>query len=178
MRRLLPQEKHRTAMKITLEYIKSKCRMVGECWEWNTKSKYRAPAMNIKGKTLSPRREAWKLHRNQDIPSGYVITHKKTCGNPMCCNPEHLIRVKKLDVMVRTVNEGKLHTPAIRAKIAESKRKNSKLSQEAAKEIAYGDDPTEEAAAKHGISTAYVRMLRKGLFRKEFANPFAGLGAR
>jgi hypothetical protein len=178
MRRMLPQEKHRTAMKITLEYIKSKCRMVGECWEWNTKSKYRAPAMNIKGKTLSPRREAWKLHRNQDIPSGYVITHKKTCGNPMCCNPEHLIRVKKLDVMVRTVSEGKLHTPAIRAKIAESKRKNSKLSQEAAKEIAYGDDPTEEAAAKHGISTAYVRMLRKGLFRKEFANPFAGLGAR
>jgi len=163
---------------ITLEYIKARCTIEGECWEWSTIGKHRAPAMKIKGKTLSPRREAWKLYKGKEISPGYVITHKKECGNPMCCNPEHLMQTKKVHVMKRTVSEGKLHTPAIRAKIAEAKRKNSKLSQEAAKEIAYGDDPTEEAAEKHGISTAYVRMLRKGLFRKEFANPFAGLGAR
>jgi hypothetical protein len=163
---------------ITLEYIKARCTIEGECWEWNTIGKHRAPAMKIKGKTLSPRREAWKLYKGKEISPGYVITHKKECGNPMCCNPEHLMQTKKVHVMKRTVSEGKLHTPVIVAKIAASKRKHSKLSQEAANEIACGNEHTEETAAKYGITPAYVRMIRKGLFRKELFNPFAGLGAR
>lgn len=163
---------------ITLEYIKTRCKIEGECWEWQTSGKVRAPSMKVKNKSISPRREAWKLFNNQEVPPGYVITHKKSCGNPMCCNPEHLMKTKQVNVLVRTVKEGKLHTPAIRAKIAEAKRKSSKLSQEAARQVAFGDDPPEEAARKNGISTAYVYMLRRGICRKDFVNPFAGLGAR
>lgn len=164
---------------MTLDDIKKRCEEVGDCWIWQrTLLRGKTPIMKIDGKSVYPRRVTWQLHNGKDIPDTMVVTHRKTCGDPLCCNPDHLILISRKALVQRTGAEGKFSTARTKAKIAASKRKNSKLSQEAVREIIGSDESMPVLAKKHGISEAYGYMLRRGLFRREVGNPFSGLGAR
>jgi len=164
---------------MNLNDIKARCEEVGDCWVWQkTLLRGKTPIMKTDGKSLYPRRLAWQLHNAKDIPSSMVVTHRKSCGDPLCCKPEHLTLMTRKALVQRTGAEGKFSTAGTKAKIAAAKRKNSKLSQEAVREFLGSDEPVPVLAKKHGISEAYGYMLRRGLFRKEVGNPFSGLGAR
>lgn len=166
-------------MSIDIEFIKKRTRIVGECWEWtSTLLRGQHPICKVKNKTVYPKRAAWEWKHQKAVPPKMCVVNIKTCGNDLCCNPDHLKIISKGDLLRRTISEGKLHTQLIREKIAEAKRANSKLTQEAAREFVLSDEPVPVLAKKHGISEAYGYMLRKGLFRRETANPFRGLGAR
>lgn len=161
-----------------LQDIQARCTYCEECdtrWAWAaTMSRGVSPVMKYKQKTILPRRALWEMKTGKPVPAGICIV--TTCRNPKCCNPELLAAVSKAYVIKRTAATGAFSTLAFRAKVARGKRKTSKLSDEAVADIRSGDDPPEVAAQKHGITKAYVHMLRKNRFRKEFTNnPFQGL---
>ena len=68
---------------ITLEWIKSRCKVNEEtgCWEWQ-KAKDRDGYGYCR-----PHRKTWEIIHGI-IPEGMCVCH--TCDNPSCCNPEHL----------------------------------------------------------------------------------------
>lgn len=161
---------------MTLDDIKARCEEIGECWIWQkTLLRGKVPVMKIAGKTVYPRRAVWQLHNGKEIPSSMVVTHRKSCGDPLCCNPDHLTLISRKALVQRTGAEGKFSTARIKAKIAATKRKKSKLSQEAVREIIASDDSIPTLAKKHGITEAYGYMIRRGLFRREIGSPFSGL---
>lgn len=150
------------------------------CWSWNgSLLRGKTPILKFKNKTVYPKRAAWVLRNRCAVPKGMCIvnTHDKSvCDDPMCINPAHTEPVTKGVVQRRTVATGMLHTQVARAKISATKSRASKLSDEAVADIRYGGDSAAQAAQKHGITEAYVHMLRKGQFRNPaIGNPFAGL---
>lgn len=163
---------------MTLNDIQARCTDCEECdtrWSWAaTLVRGVTPVMKDKTKTVLPRRALWEMKHGQPAPAGMpVIT---TCLNPLCCNPELLKAVSKAHVIKRTAATGVFSTLTFRAKVAQGKRKTSKLTDEAVASIRTSNEKPEVLAEKHGISKAYVHMLRKNRFRKEYTdNPFQGL---
>lgn len=150
------------------------------CWIWNgTLLRGKTPIMKFNNKSVYPKRAAWVLRNRRAVPKGMCIVNtddKNVCDDPMCINPAHTGPVTKGAIVVRTVATGMLHTPAVRAKIAATKSAASKLSDAAVQDIRSNREPAAQAAVTHGISEAYVHMLRRGRFRNPaIGNPFAGL---
>lgn len=158
--------------------IQARCTDCEECdtrWSWAaTLARGVVPVMKDKQKTVLPRRMLWEKKHGKPVPDGMCVV--TTCVNPKCCNPELLEAVTKAYIIQRTAATGVFNTLTFRAKVAAGKRKTSKLPDEAVADIRTSDEPPEAMAEKHGISKAYVHMLRKNRFRKEFTNnPFQGL---
>jgi len=163
---------------MTLDDLQARCTDCEECdtrWSWAaTLAGGVSPVMKHKGKTVLPRRALWEIKTGKPVPSGICIV--TTSHNPKCCNPDLLAAVSKAYVVRRTAKTGAFSTLAFRAKVAKGKRKDSKLADEAVADIRTGNDTPEAAAQKHGITRAYVCMLRNNRFRREFTNnPFQGL---
>lgn len=78
-------------MKSLEERFWEKVHVAGEsdCWPW-----YRVPengaraTFNFKGKTRMAWTVAYELMRGE-IPQGHFV--HVTCGNPLCCNPAHMV---------------------------------------------------------------------------------------
>lgn len=60
----------------------------GECWPWKAGRSGRYGTFQLgRGRPVGAHRMAWALeHRGEGWPGW--IRHR--CGNPLCCNPEHL----------------------------------------------------------------------------------------
>jgi len=63
------------------------------------------------------------------------------------------------------------------ARIASAKRSSSqaKLTQENAQAIRNGTEPLRVVADRYAISIGHASMIRRGLRRRDFDSPFAGL---
>lgn len=163
---------------MTLDDIKARCTECEECdtrWSWAaTLVRGVSPVMKDKQKTILPRRVLWEMKHGKPVPNGLCVV--TTCRNPKCCNPGLLEAVSKAYVIKRTAATGVFSTLTFRAKVSAGKKKTSKLPDEAVADIRASEEPPQALADKHGISKAYVHMLRKNRFRKEYTdNPFQGL---
>lgn len=173
---------------ITMAHMKLRCGCCDDCWEW------KAAFRDVKNKR-------WPVVACRvDMPDGtrktaryyvrhlmlWVTTGQKpdlgllraivpSCDNPRCVNPAHLKVVTRKAISQAVVKKGVMSTLPRRKKVAEGLRKNAKLSDAAVADIRNSDDGPKVAAAKHGVSTAYVYMLRRGEWRKDYSNPFAAL---
>jgi hypothetical protein len=152
--------------------ILKRTRECGECLEWTGAYVHNvAPVISIGNRKIYTKRRLLEL-AGKNI-EGLCVTNK--CGNTSCVNPKHLQIATKAHIIQRTAATGVFSSTAVRARVAAGKRKTSKLSQEAAFEIRNSNEPVPVLAAKHGISDAYGYMIRRGQFRKDYSNPFAGL---
>lgn len=165
--------------KTLLERIADRCVRCPDCgknWLWNgPQHRTNVPIIKYLNKVYYPKREVWKAHHG-DIPAGRCVI--STCESWLCINPEKIALATKADVQRRTVESGLMHTPIALAKIAMTKRKNSRISDDAIEELRSSGEPAEQVAARLGCSKAYVNMLRKNQCRKVVdarLNPFAGL---
>lgn len=167
-----------------LEYIRLRCRMEGDCWVWSLSTKEgRWPRMSVtrpdkKGVArqfcLYVRHVVVWLSRGGRPRLGNNRAVITTCGNPMCVNPAHLKVISKAEL--NRINAGYQGTLSMRKKYAESRRRTSRLSDDDVKTIRESDKAAKEVAQEYGISLAYVYMLRRGEWRREYtSNPFAGL---
>lgn len=171
---------------MTLDDIKARCTECPDCggmWLWPLKNSSSGPELNHKvdGKWVKTkvRRLVWQLKNpGQTLPDGRRMVISSRCKNSRCVNPEKVYRTTKTEAFKRAAARGSWKNPVAHAKVARSIRARSKLPEEGVQDIVTGEDPPAEAAKKWGVSTAYVYMLRRGLFRQPLANPFAGLGAR
>lgn len=177
---------------ITMAHLRLRCGACDDCWDW------KAAFRDVKNKR-------WPVVACRvDMPDGtrktarfyvrhlmlWITTGRKpdlgltkaivpSCENPLCVNPAHLKVVSRKVVMQAAVRTGVMSTLTRRKRVAEGLRKSkrAKLSDEAVADIRSCEEGPKEAAAKHGVSTAYVYMLRRGEWRKDYNSPFAGLGA-
>lgn len=133
--------------------------------------------ISVRGRRFSVRRLVLELNGKKLRPGSKVITR---CDNHRCINLELLEQVDMRHIIAEAMAAGTMHTLAARKKIAEKRRAAcGVITQEQAREIRMSDLPSNAEAAKHGITASYVRAIRAGIARKDYAaTPFSGLGAR
>lgn len=171
----------------TLQHLKDRCQVDDECWVWKAAYRQRRwPTIAFRRDWLGDGERANKvfyvrhlmywLTKGTPAALGKFWAMVPSCGNPQCVNPDHLKIVSRKHLAKKNSAAGRYNSLARRLKLAETKRKTSKLSDEAVAEIRLPESKPKEMAAKHGISVAYAYMLRNGEWRKDYrANPFAAL---
>lgn len=69
-------------------WIRSRCKIVEECWIWiGAKTPLGYGKFSIGSKTVASHRHSYVVHKGA-IKSGHCVMH--SCDNPACCNPDHL----------------------------------------------------------------------------------------
>lgn len=131
----------------------------------------KGPQARIDGKAVSVRRAMWELIHERKIPTG--LRAGSGCEVANCVHPDHLI-VRQVKMLLR----GHKRQQTEKAAIAKNKRAKSKWSQEVIESIRTSDEPARVEAERHGMNLSYVYYIRNNKLRKNFSNPFAGLGAR
>jgi hypothetical protein len=162
---------------IDLTYIHNRCKEDGGCWIWQQAcTSNGTPTMHVGPKMIAVRRVVASL-KGLNI-EGKVVT--STCGDKRCVCPDHAIAVTKkrmADLIVeRTGHPYKL---ARRKKIGDTARASrGKLTAEQAQEIRVSSEPLKAISERLGIAKSTAQKIRAGEAWKDYANPFAGLGAR
>lgn len=85
---------------LTLDAIKGRCDMAGDCWLWPGAKIHGTPyiAVNIDGRRINVNAQKHMLAlAGVRIHPGARI--RETCGNAMCINPAHLEKVGALNVL-------------------------------------------------------------------------------
>ena len=106
----------------TMDYLKSRCEMVGECWEWRGVRGDRGYGQlgDRSRHTQATHRLAYELHHVVRLKKHDVVRH--TCDNPSCCNPDHLLLGSSADNSQDMVSRGR--------SLAGSKHPHAKLTEE------------------------------------------------
>lgn len=153
------------AMVELLMLIQQRSEEEGDCLLWTGASCTRGPVVTIKQMQYPLRRLVWEAKHGEPFPAGSVTG--VSCKNHLCL--EHVID--------KTWSEHNSRPTSLthRIRTAMAKRKDSKLSDAAVAEIRASGERADVLAERHGISTAYVYMIRRGYNRRDYANPFAGL---
>lgn len=168
-----------TEVPFTLQHLKDRCTEVGDCWEWSGTYLARRPVITsrrdwegngVRAKQFAVRHLTYWHAKGAPPKLGTKRTVRPSCGNWRCVCPEHQKLVSRADVQKTA-----LKPPGFGAKISATRRKSSKLSDEAVAEIRASSEGTLELAQRFGISRAYVYMIQKSQFRKDYSSPFAGL---
>ena len=111
----------------TMEYLKTRCVVVGECWEWGGFRDGRGYGQfgNRRRYSQATHRLAYELHHGVSLQSTDVVRH--ACDNPSCCNPAHLSLGTFADNSEDMVSRGRSLTG--------SKHPHAKLTEEKVKQI-------------------------------------------
>ncbi len=143
----------------------------GDCLEWTAYATPKnQPQWCIKGKCWPVRRLLWLLTRGP-LKEGQQVG--VGCVNELCIHPDHLIARTRSKAL-----RGTKKSAGSRIRMALGKRKNSALSDEAVRLIRLSNEPGPALAKRHGICNSTVNRIRNGIYRKDYASPFAQLGAR
>lgn len=164
--------------RITLALIRQRSVDDAGCWIWTASMCNGHPSIRFGGRVMEmARRWAWMLANDQPIPPGHVITCRPDrCDHRLCVNPAHLECIPRGQRWARSNRSGALSTEAFAARVSAAKSAQSALSDEAVADILTGREPAPQAAARHGITAAYVYMIRRGEYRR-FVRPASAAGA-
>ena len=66
-------------------------------------------------------------------------------------------------------------SPANRARVANGRRRKSKLNIDIVREIRASDEPGNVIEARFGLKAGYASRIRQGIVWRDHASPFAGL---
>lgn len=161
---------------VTLDALLERTVEEGDCRLWTLACvDKRPPIIRAHGVQHYVRRLVFELvHRK--LRPGEVV--RAGCGTDTCVEPLHQVATTKQRILEQVAASGAFRTPKFRMAVALGKRRRSALSEDAVRDIRYGDGPADEAAAEHGISKEYVRLIRKNHSRVDFSSPWQGLGGR
>ena len=106
----------------TMDYLRSRCEVVGECWEWRGFREPRGYGQlgDRSRHTQATHRLAYELHHGVRLKKDDVVRH--ACDNPPCCNPDHLLLGSFADNSQDMVARGR--------SMAGSKHPNAKLTED------------------------------------------------
>lgn len=156
-----------------LERILARCKEDGGCLLWQgAMADGSCPQMRVNRKSVNVRRRHYELTVGP-IPAGKVVS--VTCECPRCIR--HVEPQTTSQVSRRVAASGVFSTPAHAAKVAAGRRKNSKFSDKVFQEIRASDEPATVLAERLGMNHSYLCRARRGIQRKEYSSPWAGLGS-
>lgn len=91
-------DKRRTTKPVTIEFIKSQCTIDEKgCWNWNRTQSCGYGRIRRENKLLCVHRVAFEVAHPELNMEGIDVKH--TCGNRLCCNPEHMKTVQKCSLV-------------------------------------------------------------------------------
>lgn len=159
-------------IKDALIWLTGKVREDDECLIWIRGyggEKRDTPMTWVNGKHRSVKSWLWELMTGKRAEKGTRVF--LTCGNVGCVHPKHL-QVKSHS----SHQKGSKLGMNVRIKIATTKRETAKFSEEQIYEVRYGELNEHQAKEKFGMSRDHYYKIRQGVVRRDYRNPFMGLG--
>lgn len=157
---------------ITLDWIYGRVVARDGCLIWaggyGGKNKNHPQAF-LDGTHISMRRVMWELTNARKMPKGHRA--KSTCGEHGCIHPDHITKAKHGSELIGA-NTSMVH----RISVAMTKRKVSRFSDETIAGIRQGEITYKHATEVIGMSHKYFYDIRSCSVRRDYSNPFAGLG--
>lgn len=163
-------------MKGTLEAIRARCDIEGDCWEWTGPLDGGVPIMRIDGsrRLLPVRRVVLRLSGR--ATEGLLAIC--SCRNPLCVRPKHTVAVTRSELQYLSAQETQ-YGPRLtrRAAIAAAKRKapDTVLTPESVAEMRASGLSSRAAAAKYGCGQSSASDVLGGRSWLDYRAPFAGL---
>lgn len=155
-----------------IDRILAKCVEEGDCLIWTGATDGRStPVMHVGGRNTQVRRVMLEDRLKRPIRKGYVAA--RACHNRMCvaCVKEAQNR------SIVAAQRGAFNSIAKDLSISLAKRKLSRYSDDKVRAVRDAEGSYASIAEKFGMSRAYVGDLKNNRRRKDYGNPFAGLGA-
>lgn len=159
-----------------LQRIRSRCIEDGGCLLWQgAMADGSCPSMKVDGKAINVRRAFYELTTRGAIPEGKHIG--VLCECKRCLS--HIGPTTTAEVSKRVAAKAGYTTATHGARIAAGKRKQSRFGDDVIQTIRAADpeETGRNLAERMGMDVSYVCKIRRGLMRKDYANPFAGLMA-
>lgn len=128
-----------------------------ECWVWTGSLKGTAYGwFKLWGRPMPPSRAAYSLSVGS-IPSRHEhVCH--ACDNPPCCNPAHLWLGSAKDNIADMDKKGRRRVAPRRGELSNK----AKLTREQAIEVYHSTEPPKALAARFGVSSTAICLIRKG----------------
>jgi hypothetical protein len=160
----------------TMESLLNRTVEEGDCLLWTGYVGNMVPQVSHGGNVVAVRRLMLKLLGKELRPGDHASTK---CRNPLCVHPDHISHRNKQQHAAAMSKSSNRNDFMRAAKVAASKRKNSKLTMEQAREIRMSQESGPVLAARFGINKEWVNRIKRGDAWREYGgSPFAGLGAR
>lgn len=162
---------------ITLQWLEERVKEDDGCWVWQgVITRYGQPQATLftpQGrKTALVRRVVWELTHERSLATNQWVSCR--CKTPGCVHPEHVMRLAR-GMSAR----GTKKTEVTKAKIAATKQARSRWPNGEIVKMAQESPLNNVAlAAQIGCHHSTIAKIRRGQLRKQYGNPFAGLGAR
>ena len=144
-----------------LESIKARCAHERDCWLWlgyATKSGHPMMRVNGGGPAYVRRVALGCVGRSP----GARVPVVPACGDKRCCNPAHLQATTCSAVSQGVAERGKGSMAQRAQKIAVARRAQSRLTQDAVRDIRSGCGSARDVAQQHGVSVSRVYAIRRG----------------
>jgi hypothetical protein len=162
---------------MTIDDIKARCEEVGECWIWQGGvSGTGYPIMKASGYKSGcqlVRRVVVELSGRELKPRQPIAA---SCGDKMCCNPDHLKLSTWSLIGKRAAKDGAFSGVARANKIAAARRvAHAKLTEDQAREIRLSTESGPVLAERYGINRSRVNAIKRGEAWKDYSSPWRGL---
>lgn len=161
----------KTIKEITLDDLHARTIEEGDCLLWAGHATHgKHPQWRVGGKLYPARRVVYEMAHGY-VPKKLQIG--TTCGCALCVCPDHLVARSR-----SAVQRGKPLALERKLKIAKAKRAKSALSIDDVRAIRASTAPGVEIDAQYGFSAGFASRIRLGQVWRDYATPWAGLGAR
>lgn len=165
---------------LTLDDIRARCIDDGGCWIWQGALAHGQPAMRLPGgRCTTVRRAVLELVKGRRIRTGRVVV--AVCGCKACVNPEHLQEVTRSTVTKRAWQRARRQAASVANwRIARARRAlpNTRLNEQQVLLIRASEEPCSVLAQRYGCSQSTIRRVKSGSIWRDYASPWAGMGAR
>lgn len=132
-----------------------------ECWPWTANKTRTGYGQFNAGRDSDGKQDTRYAHRiayqyaTGVDPNGAVVMH--SCDNPPCCNPAHLSLGTMADNVADAARKGRYKGPRARGQ---------KVSDAQVRDMRESTETIYVLAQRHGVTPAYVSLVRNGLRRK------------
>ena len=173
-----PPEKHPASCGIDEKFLRDRSYEFGDCLIWTQGTNgVGYPQVKVPGGTAQLVRRLAAAVGGKPPAKGQPVT--TTCNEKLCVNPAHMKPSTKKAIGKAAAARGAFSGLSRAGKIAGARRAGLvKLTDDQVAAIRASEDSDKELGQAYGVKSYYVARIRRGDARRDYASPWAGLGAR
>ena len=150
----------------TLDEVKGRCRIEGDCWIWTGALSDGVPRIFVPGndgkmRSTPGRRAVWMMNAGKAVPNGWRVFG--LCDEKLCLNPAHMIceHPRRRGAKVAAAGTLKGQVKRILANRANG-RSRAKYSADLVTTVLSSDKSGAQIARELGVSHQWVSKVRRG----------------